>query len=90
MVIPATPDVDHGTLHQTGLVERIAAVFALAAAGEQFVCCKPVVDLRVRPDRPNDLDGYLDVSGGGTNPAAFASEFLRDRLADRSTLDWSR
>jgi hypothetical protein len=53
-------------LHQAGLVEWVAAVFALAAAGEQFVCCEPLADdLRVAPDCSDGPDGYLNVSSGG-------------------------
>jgi hypothetical protein len=53
-------------LHQTGLVEWVAAVFALAGAGEQFIRCEPLADdLGVRPHCPDGLDGYLDVSTGG-------------------------
>jgi len=52
-------------LHQAGLVEWVAAVFALAGAGEQFVCCEPLADdLRVGPLCPDGSDGYLDISGG--------------------------
>jgi hypothetical protein len=44
-------------LHQGGSIERVAAVFALAAAREQLVCGKPLVDnFRVGPHRPNGID----------------------------------
>ena len=49
-------------LHQTGLVERVAAVFAMAGAGEEFIWCKPLADnLRVGPRCP---DGFECSSGG--------------------------
>jgi hypothetical protein len=48
-------------LHQTGLVERVAAVFALAGAGDQFIFRKPLADdLRAGPHCSNDLDGHMD------------------------------
>jgi hypothetical protein len=44
-------------LHQAGFVERVAAVFALAAAREQFICCEPLADdLRVREHRSDGFD----------------------------------
>jgi hypothetical protein len=51
------------SLGQTGSVEWVAAVFALAGSREQFFLGKPLTDdLRVRPHCPNDLDCFLNVA----------------------------
>ena len=48
-------------LHQTGLVERVAAVFAQAGPEDQFIFRKPLADdLRAGPHCSNDLDGHMD------------------------------